>query len=501
MSRVGKIRKMLLGNRLLNKNVYDVSIYNGKADMSARIRHQADQIAANRKEYGIYYDQLKKASYYRLMAAEDERSRLLSEIEGKVGYLCNGTKPFAHAVSRGCRICGEGHWSCLFINNICNCSCFYCPTAQDDTAIPETQGITFDNPENYIGYIKKLGFKGVGLSGGEPLLTFGTTIDFLSNIKKESGDSVYVWMYTNGTLLDEEKVKKLAEAGLDEIRFDLTATAYNTQKLRLALGKIPNITVEIPAIPEDLDKLTNMAVELDSLGVNYLNLHQMRLTPHNFKNLFNRDYTFLHGKKVMVLESELTALKIINFIFQQGLTLAVNYCSFHYKNHYQQVAFRKKAATVVVSGQEEINQNGFIRMLSLKGISISLDALRAQLLELSAEGKDWSFEKDQKQIFLKRDLLLKIQLGEEPVFVDYKAPMIYEYPSGSEQGIDIAVSEAKHIFAVKEIGSVSFQIEVEERDSFYEIMDGHLPENSMDSEDLFSIAIKELPATGFAQYF
>lgn len=87
------------------------------------------------------------------------------------------------------------------------------------------------------------------------------------------------------------------------------------------------------------------------------------------------------------------------------------------------------------------------------------------------------------------------------LFVGYKAPMIYEYPSGSEQGIDIAVSEAKHIFAVKEIGSVSFQIEVEERDSFYEIMDGHLPENSMDSEDLFSIAIKELPATGFAQYF
>ncbi|MBU4118064.1 MAG: radical SAM protein, partial [Proteobacteria bacterium] len=205
--------------------------------MNALINYQKNQIAANRKEYGIYYDQLKKPSYYRLIEADEERSRLISEIEGKAGYLCNGTKPFAHAVSPGCRICGEGHWSCLFVNNRCNCSCFYCPTSQVDTSIPETQGITFDKPENYIEYIKKFGFKGIGLSGGEPLLTFGTTLDFLSKIKKALGDSVYVWMYTNGTLLDEEKAIKLAEAGLDEIRFDLAATEYNTKNLKLALGK------------------------------------------------------------------------------------------------------------------------------------------------------------------------------------------------------------------------------------------------------------------------
>ena len=433
------------------------------------------------------------------MEADEERSRLISEIEGKAGYLCNGTKPFAHAVSQGCWLCGEGHWSCLFVNNICNCKCFYCPTSQVDTLLPETQGITFDNPENYIGYIKKFGFKGVGLSGGEPLLTFGTTIDFLSKIKKEFGDSVYVWMYTNGTLLDKEKVTKLAEVGLDEIRFDLTATEYNTKKLKLALGKIPNVTVEIPAIPEDIALLKNMAIELDSLGVNYLNLHQMRLTPHNFKNLFNRNYTFLHGQKVTVLESELTALKIINFVFQHGLKLAVNYCSFHYKSHYQKVAFRKKAAAFAFNGQEEINQNGFIRILRLQGISMPLEALKKQLIQLSPEGNGWQISQDRVQIFLTKNLLLQIQLGEEPVFVDYKAPMIYEKPSG--EGTEIIVSESKHIFVVKETGSASIRIEPKERESFCEIMKGRLPANAMDSEELFNVVTKELPATGFAEYF
>ncbi len=467
--------------------------------MNAIINFQKNQIEANRKEYGIYYDQLKKSSYYRLMEADEERSRLFSEIEGKVGYLSNGTKPFAHAVSPGCRLCVEGHWSCLFVNNRCNCKCFYCPTPQVDTSIPETQNITFDNPENYIEYIKKFGFKGVGLSGGEPLLTFDTTIDFLSKIKKELGDLVYVWMYTNGTLLDKENVTKLAESGLDEIRFDLTATEYNTKNLKLALGKIPNVTVEIPAIPEDMAQLKKMVIELDSLGVNYLNLHQMRLTPYNFNNLFNRNYTFLHGQKITVLESELTALKIINFVFQHGLKLAVNYCSFHYKSHYQKVAFRKKTAAFVLNGQEEINQNGFIRILKLQGTSMPLEALKKQLIRLSPEGNGWQLSQDQEKIFLKKSLLFQIQLGEEPVFLDYMTPIIYEKPLG--EGTKITVSESKHIFIVKETGRASIEIEPKERESFYEIMEGRLPDNTMDSEELFNVAIKELPATGFAEYF
>lgn len=467
--------------------------------MNTLINDQTNKIAANREEYGIYYDQLKKPSYYRLIKADAERSRLISEIEGKAGYLCNKTKPFAHAVSPGCRICGEGHWSCLFVNNRCNCTCFYCPTAQTDTSRPESQGITFDNPEKYIEYIKKFGFKGIGLSGGEPLLTFATTIDFLSKIKKELGDSVYVWMYTNGTLLTAEKVSTLAEAGLDEIRFDLTATRYKTKRLKLALGKIPTATVEIPAIPEDMTQLKNMVVELDSLGVSYLNLHQMRLTPYNFKNLFHRKYTFLHGQSVTVLESELTALEIINFVFQQDLRLAVNYCSFHYKSNYQKAAARKTAAAFVACSQEEINHNGFIRTLRLQGISMPLDALEKQLIRLTPRGKGWQLSTDQKQIVVTKSLLLQLALGEEPVFVDYKAVRISQTPL--DQAAETTVPGFKHIFVAQQTGNASIKITPEDRHGFYEILEGRLPDTAMDSEELFNVTAKELPATGFAEYF
>ncbi|MBN2809066.1 MAG: hypothetical protein JXR80_06200 [Deltaproteobacteria bacterium] len=70
--------------------------------MKALLDFQKKQIAANRKEYGVYYEQLKKPSYYRLLTANEERSGLIAAIAGKADYLFNGTKPFAHAISPGC---------------------------------------------------------------------------------------------------------------------------------------------------------------------------------------------------------------------------------------------------------------------------------------------------------------------------------------------------------------------------------------------------------------
>ena len=92
-----------------------------------------------------------------------------------------------------------------------------------------------------------------------------------------------------------------------------------------------------------------------------------------------------------------------------------------------------------------------------------------------------------------------MQLGEEPVFVDYKAPIICERSLSEET--EITVSESKHIFVAKETGRVSIRIEPKERESFCEIMEGRLPDNAMDLEELFNVATKELPATGFAVYF
>lgn len=325
-------------------------------------------IESNRREYGRLYELINFAGPERLVAAHVERQELLLWLEQRASFGYAATKVNCTGLSPGCRRCGAGDWSCLFVNGRCNGRCFYCPTAQDDDGPPVTNGLAFATPEDYAAYVAKLGFSGVSISGGEPLLTPELTLAYLKAVRTRCGDDVHLWMYTNGTLLTNELCVRLRDAGLNEIRFDLGAVRYNLKKLRLAVGCIPTVTVEIPAVPEDEELLKLKMVEMAAAGVNHLNLHQMRLTPHNFGPLLERGYTFLHGEKVTVLESELCALRMVRFGIEQGIELPVNYCSFPYKRRFQHAAARRRAALNVCAPGETVTEPGYLRTISATGV-------------------------------------------------------------------------------------------------------------------------------------
>ena len=329
---------------------------------------QQQLIDSNRREYGRRYDMLNFAGAEQLAAAGAERAALLDWLDGQARFGYAGTKVDCNGLSPGCQRCGEGGWSCLFVNGRCNGRCFYCPTAQDDDGPPVTNGLAFTSAEDYAAYVAALGFSGVSISGGEPLLTPELTLSYLSAVRKRCGDAVHLWLYTNGTLLTPELCGRLRDAGLNEIRFDLGAVRYNLKKLRLALGCIPTVTVEIPAVPEEEELLKLKLVEMADAGVNHLNLHQMRLTPYNFGPLTERGYTFLHGEKVTVLESELSALRLVRFGLEQGIALPVNYCSFPYKRRFQHAAARRRAALSVCAPGEVVTEPGYLRTLSPAGV-------------------------------------------------------------------------------------------------------------------------------------
>jgi len=68
------------------------------------------------------------------------------------------------------------------------------------------------------------------------------------------------------------------------------------------------VTVEIPAVPEEVERLKGLLPRLCELGVTRLNLHQLRLTAHNAEQMLPHGYTYLHGDQPTVLESELAGL-------------------------------------------------------------------------------------------------------------------------------------------------------------------------------------------------
>jgi pyruvate formate-lyase activating enzyme-like uncharacterized protein len=334
--------------------------------LNETIRQQL--IESNRREYGRLYDLLNFADPERLAAANAERKELLQWLEQRALFGYAGTKVDCRSLSPGCRCCGDGGWSCLFVNGRCNGRCFYCPTAQDDDGPPVTNGLAFTAPDDYAAYVAAMEFSGVSISGGEPLMTPDLTLAYLSAVRKRCGEELHLWLYTNGTLLTADLCSRLRDAGLDEIRFDLGAVRYNLKKLRLAVGCISTVTVEIPAVPEDEELLRRKMVEMAEAGVKHLNLHQMRLTPHNFGPLTERGYTFLHGEKVTVLESELSALRTVRFGLEQGMPLPVNYCSFPYKRRFQHAAARRRAAENICVCGETVTEPGYLRTLTATGV-------------------------------------------------------------------------------------------------------------------------------------
>ncbi len=360
----------------------------------------------NLREYGDLAAKLPFLDGHELQKHREVRDSLL-EKAGLLGALscCRGTKIDCRNLSPGCITCAEGRWSCLFINGVCNARCFYCPSEQNDTGMPVTNTLEFPDPEEYIAYLERFGFTGVSISGGEPLLSFERSLQYISAIRRYFGNNMYIWLYTNGILVDKDKLKKLKDSGLDEIRFDIGATGYKTDKPEMAAGIIPTVTVEIPAIPEDHDRVRELIPKLAAAGVKHLNLHQLRLTEFNARHLLKRDYKFLPGNKITVAGSEITALKLLTGALEQKPDLPVNYCSFVYKNRFQARAARLRTASIACRPWEEITAAGYIRSLFISGEQDVLKKMASRLENVVEAAGKWQLYDQGRQLFISSSML------------------------------------------------------------------------------------------------
>lgn len=293
--------------------------------------------------------------------AAEAQEKLNALLQTSQQPLFKGTKPLHRHISAGCTICGNGKWSCLFITGKCNANCFYCPAPQNEDHLPVSQSFTFETPESYAEYISLFGYEGASFSGGEPLMVFERVLAYLHALRQHCKPSLYIWMYTNGILASPAIFEQLGEKGLNEIRFDIGATAYSLDKLKMAQGHIKNITIEIPAVPDKKELIMELLPQMAEAGVTNLNLHQLRLTAHNLQHFIKKDYTYIPAERPVVLESEFAALEIINYAKQQNINIGINYCSFHFKNRFQKAGYRRQVASAITPDKTSISEQGYIR--------------------------------------------------------------------------------------------------------------------------------------------
>ena len=258
----------------------------------------------------------------------------------------------------------------MFINDRCTARCFYCPQDRGlekkcTARVGGARGIEFHEPRDYAYFLDLVGYRGVGFSGGEPLLAAGKLISYIQEIKERLGRKCYVWVYTNGDLVNRDILRSLKRAGLDEIRFNVSARGYRLQKAALAVDFISTVSVEIPCIPADFTRLKKCLIPMQRAGVKHLHLHQLYPTRYNYKNFIRRGYTFLRYPPAPVLDSEMCALRLMRYAMDERIRLPIQYCSATYKTRLQSRGHRLRHASVLNKKKEEaLTAAGFIRHIA-----------------------------------------------------------------------------------------------------------------------------------------
>lgn len=390
-------------------------------------------IAANRREFAAAYDGLRWVSPTEAEHAETLRAATLGALDGRLRWAFDGSKPHLGPLSPGCQACGEGTWSCLFINGRCNARCFFCPSEQAEIGEPATSTVGFPKPAEYADFVSRFAVRGVSLSGGEPLLTRKRTVAYIEAVRARLGAKAHLWVYTNGTLLDADTLCELRAAGVDELRLNLHAAGYAIAPVVQAVRVMPLVTVEIPAIPEEEGRLQALLPALRDAGLAHLNLHQLRATPFNCRHFAARGYTLLHGPKASVLESELTALRLMRHAAEAGIDLPIQYCAFAYRQRFQAAAARRRFAPVVRKSWEDLTGEGVIRTLVLKSDAARLGAVVARFEAVAIPAAAWTLDARRSRLAFRLELLPLLEPADGIVAVSYHAATLrpevsYQHP-------------------------------------------------------------------------
>jgi pyruvate formate-lyase activating enzyme-like uncharacterized protein len=260
-------------------------------------------------------------------------------------------------LSPGCRACKDGTWDCVFTTMRCNLDCDFCYSPK---AIPQDYaGSAFGTtPAQIAENHARTHITGVSFSGGEPFVDAPKLFDWVAWFTDCCPDKYY-WVYTNGLLASEEHVRRLGALGVDEIRFNMAATGYDhptvMQNLATAARCIPNVTVEIPAIPEHAPKLLSCLADWCALGIRFLNLHELIYEPGtNSASMAGARRVIITGdghRTEFNPESRELALAVMRRVQDEGLSLAVNDCSMQSK--LRQLRGRRRSLAPLVKAPHE----------------------------------------------------------------------------------------------------------------------------------------------------
>ncbi len=269
-------------------------------------------------------------------AVEAEHTRLMSEIpglkslDGRTYYIGNDEK-----FPGGCRSCllGSGLGS-IRRTNKCNLKCKFCydyeeldaqpPIGEDMWWIGETK-FRVEDLDILLSIQKHP--TGICYVYLEPFMEIGK---YYPVIEKFRQAGIHQHMYTNGTLATEENLRRLGEAGLDELRFNLGATNCSDQvidAIKTAKEYVPCVGIETPMTPEFFERFLEKKDKILATGLDFINCAELHLNANNIVNYEGENlYIYRHGYISPIFSRNLT-FKFMRIAAEEGWDIVVHDCS------------------------------------------------------------------------------------------------------------------------------------------------------------------------------
>ncbi|HIH01590.1 TPA: radical SAM protein [Thermoplasmata archaeon] len=238
----------------------------------------------------------------------------------------------------GCVLCEKGAKLVLLVTGKCARRCVYCPLSLSKKG----RDVFFAN-EGEIGKVSEavreartMEALGTGITGGDPLLSADRTVASIRALKKAFGSEHHIHLYTS--TMDTRLVKRVAKAGLDEIRFHpphrvwsrIARTEFVTA-ISVAKKGGMSVGLEVPALPGHEDGLRALVSFADDQCLDFVNLNELEFSETNWRRLAKLGMVVKDDVSSGVAGSEELAMALLGERHETPL----HYCSSSFKDGVQ----------------------------------------------------------------------------------------------------------------------------------------------------------------------
>ena len=203
-------------------------------------------------------------------------------------------------ISRGCEQCALGGKMVLFVYGYCDQrDCFYCPLGENRKNVEKVYANErpVQSDQDIIEEARSMDALGTSITGGEPQEVIDRTTHYLSLLKDEFGPDHHTHLYT-GITGGRENMRRLSEAGLDEIRFhpplelwgDLHGTEWE-DILYIAREEGLTPAFEIPGVEIE----TEFLEFIDEGAAEFVNVNEFEMSQGNYRRMQAEGYELQEG--------------------------------------------------------------------------------------------------------------------------------------------------------------------------------------------------------------